>query len=257
MTKISKSILSAMGLQPPCAILPALIPVPHITSVKRMNTFNYFGPVQTSIATEASKFLATVTDGVEPEVASAIESFVFPTHNDCIGEADQKNACWFTVRVTQPLDEFEVPRWHQDGRMFPFDEGREEIVRSKYALTMLGPTTLMLQPDAHVFTTYREGQFKHFWWEQTSTEHTPTEEEEERADDDLRHWLAEEFEGADQVPVRNGEIVRFSWGRDDSPVHSEPDLTSDRVFMTVLYGSEAELHGMCEWRNAKYGDFDF
>lgn len=244
-----------MSQQPPCSILPAPIDLPRIESVKQQLSLNYYGSFQSSIVAEASKFLASVTDAVEAETVSAIESFVLATKNDCIGGPDQKNACWLTIRATKPSDAFEVPRWHQDGLMFPCDEGLEDIVRSKYALTMLGPTTLMLQPEAHIFKTFHEGEFKHFWWFQTSNNHQPTEEEEDEANDALRYWLAEELEEEPQLPVKDGEIVRFSWGRKDSPVHSEPDLISDRVFMTVLYGSEAEIRRMCEWRNAKYGEF--
>lgn len=252
----SSSMPSKTPHQPPCAVLPLRISVPRVTTVTRTSSFNYFGPVQSSLATEASKFLATLTDTVELETASSIESFILAAQNNCVGEADEKKACWFTIRVTKPSDEFEVPRWHQDGRMFPYDEGREEVVRSKYALTLLGPTTLMLHPDAHIFSTYRAGEKKHFWWQETGGPE-PTDEEEDDAYNALRHWLAEKFEAADRVQVGDGEVVRFSWGRDDSPVHSEPDLRSDRVFMTVLYGSEAELRGMCSWRNAEYGNFTY
>jgi hypothetical protein len=245
-----------MSQQPPCSILPAVINLPHIKLVKQELAFNYYGPVQSSIAAEASKFLTSVTDAVGGEAVSAIESFVLTTQNDCVGDANQKNACWLTIRATKPTDAFDIPRWHQDGRMFPCDEGYEDVVRSKYALTMLGPTTLMLQPEAQIFKTFHEGEFKHFWWFQTSNNHQPTEEEQDQANDALRYWLSQELEDEPQLQVKDGEVVRFSWGRKNSPIHSEPDLISDRVFMTVLYGSEAELRRMCEWRNAKYGEFD-
>ncbi|KAK5047433.1 hypothetical protein LTR84_006529 [Exophiala bonariae] len=246
-----------MSQQPPCSILSAAIILPAIKSVKQQKALNYYGSVQSSITIEASKFLASVTDIVETEAVSTIESFLLATQNDCVGDADQKNACWLTIRATAPSDAFEVPRWHQDGRMFPCDEGREDITRSKYALTMLGPTTLMLHPDTQIFRTFHEGEFKHYWWLQTSNNHEPTEEEEDQAIEALRYWLYEELEEAPQLQVKDGEVVRFSWGRKESPIHSEPDLISDRVFMTVLYGSETELRGMCEWRNAMYGEFDW
>jgi hypothetical protein len=152
------------------------------------------------------------------------------------------------------LTEYAVPRWHQDGRMFPYDQGREQVVRSKYALTLLGPTTLMLEPNAHVFSTHQRGKTQHYWWRETH-DAMPTEEDIEQTGSTLRHWLADEFKDATRIRTGHGKVIRFSWGRDDSPVHSEPDLTSDRVFMTVLYGSESELRGMCEWRDVKFGEF--
>ncbi|KAF2679086.1 hypothetical protein K458DRAFT_422513 [Lentithecium fluviatile CBS 122367] len=245
-----------MPHQPPCAILPIPVAIPRVTCATRTSTFNYYGPVQSLLTSEASKFLATITDAVEQEAASTINSFILATHNDCIGAAEEKTACWLTIRVTKPTYEFEIPRWHQDGRMFPYDEGRKEVVRSKYALTLLGPTTLMLQPNAHVFSTYHRGETQHYWWRKTHGPE-PTEENKDQAYSTLRHWLADEFKDAIRVRVGDGEVVRFSWGRDDSPVHSEPDLISDRVFVTVLYGSESELREMCNWRSAEYGKFDW
>ncbi|KAH7397348.1 hypothetical protein BKA66DRAFT_454205 [Pyrenochaeta sp. MPI-SDFR-AT-0127] len=245
-----------MSSQPPYAILAVPIAIPRITCATRESTLNYYGLVQSSIASEASKFLASVTDAAEVEVSSAIDAFVLATQDDCIGAAEEKKACWLTIRVTKPSTEFEVPRWHQDGRMFPYDEGREAIVRSKYALTLLGPTTLMLQPDAHAFKTCQEGETRHFWWQRTQGSE-PAEEDIEQAYSKLRDWLADELRDARRVRVGDGEVVRFSWGRDDSPVHSEPDLISDRVFVTVLYGSESEVRGMCDWRSAEYGKFDW
>jgi hypothetical protein len=244
-----------MPHQTPCAILPSPIAIPRITSATRKSTLDYYGPVEFSIASEASKFLATVTDAVELELVSTIESFISATQNDCIGEAEEKEACWLTIRVTKPTTEYEIPRWHQDGRMFPYDQGCEEVVRSKYALTLLGATTLMLQPDAHVFSTQKKGEAQHYWWRKPNGA-KPTDEDYYQAESSLRQWLTDEFKDETRIRVGHGEVVQFSWGRDDSPVHSEPDLTLDRVFVTVLYGSESELRSMCEWRNAEYAKFD-
>ncbi|KIL85462.1 hypothetical protein FAVG1_11420 [Fusarium avenaceum] len=236
------------------AILTPSIDIPHITCTKRESTLNYYGLVDASIAAEASNFLARLTDGVEQEMKHTIETFLRITQNDCTGNADEKRACWLTIRLTKRDTTFEIPRWHQDGCMFPYDEGREEVVRSKYGLTLLGPSTLMLESDESVYTTQREGEAQHYRWRGT-TAHEPSEDEEYDADDKLREWLANKFKHTPRVQVGHGEVVRFSWGRDDSPVHSEPDLISDRVFMTVLYGSEMELMRMCGWRDVQYGNF--
>jgi hypothetical protein len=244
-----------MPHQSPCAILPELIAVPPITSAKQESTFNYYGPVQCSLVSQASKFLANTTDAAEPGMASTIDSFIRATRDDCIGEAKEKIACWLTIRVTKPTKAFEVPRWHQDGQMYPYDEGRKEVVRSKYALTLLGPTTLMLEPTAHVFRTYKRVQTQHNRWYETNG--LEPEDEDEDQEDMLRHSLADEFKEVAQVRLGDGQVVRFSWGRDDSPVHSEPDLTSDRVFVTILYGSEPELRAMCDWRSSEYEKFDW
>ncbi|KAF4464115.1 hypothetical protein FALBO_9056 [Fusarium albosuccineum] len=239
-----------MSNQLPFAILRVPIDIPRITSTKQASTFNYYGLVDDSLTMEASKFLAQLTDGAEVEMEPTIKTFLRTTQSDCNGYAEEKRACWLTIRLTKRSTAFEVPRWHQDGSMYSYDEGREEVVRSKYALTLLGPPTLILHPDEHVYTTHREGLAQHWRWVDA---HKPSEEEIDDADHKLRQRFATEFKYAPSVQVGHGDVIRFSWGRDDSPVHSEPDLVSDRVFMTVLYGSESELERMCEWRDEQYG----
>lgn len=241
-----------MTAQTPCAILPDLIALPPITSTARSLVFNYYGPVQPSLAAEASKFLVGVTDVDELDAKSAIQAFLRNTREDCVGKPDESAACWLTIRATKPTDEFQMPRWHQDGRMYPYDKGREEVVRSKYGLTLLGPKTLILEPDTQVFKTIKEVMEQIFsQLEPDGAE--PSEERLDEADRAARIRLATVFRDATRLQIGDGQIVRFSWGREDSPVHSEPNLVSDRVFVTVLYGSERELQGMCEWRGDEYG----
>ncbi|KAF4437813.1 hypothetical protein F53441_12954 [Fusarium austroafricanum] len=238
----------------PCAVLAEPINIPHITCTKGESTLDYYGPADASIAAEAAKYLARLTDGAEADLKSTIEVFLRATQSDCTGHGEEKRACWFTLRLTKRGNAFEVPRWHQDGPMYPSDEGREEVVRSKYAIALLGPPTLMLKPNEHVYATLRKGEAQHYWWREKDASE-PSEEEIYDTEDKLREWLSNEFKDTPRVSVGHGEVVRFSWGRDDSPIHSEPDLVSDRVFMTVLYGSESELGTMCEWRNAQYGKY--
>ncbi|KAF4344791.1 hypothetical protein FBEOM_1258 [Fusarium beomiforme] len=243
-----------MSDQSPLAILTDPIDIPRITCTRRDLKLDYFGPVDDSLASKSSGFLARLTNAAEKEAKPTISAFLRTTYDDCIGHADEKSSCWLTIRITKPSTEFEIPRWHQDGNMYRYDQGRENVVRSKYALTLLGPPTLMLEPDEHVFTTQRKAQEQFCpWWYGDGP--GPSEEEKYDAEDELREHLMKEFKDIPRVIVGRGRVVRFSWGREDSPVHSEPDLVADRVFMTVLYGSEPELRSMCEWREAEYGKF--
>ncbi|KAF5597199.1 hypothetical protein FPANT_4145 [Fusarium pseudoanthophilum] len=244
-----------MSDQSPCAVLPESIDIPRISSTKQESTLNYYGPVDGSLATEAAKFLACHTDAVEQELEPNVKAFLEITQTDCSGVAEEKNACWLTIRITKPCTAYKIPRWHQDVPMFEYDKGREDVVRSKYALTLLGPTTIMLQPDEHVFKTQHEAEARYYWWQNKANGPEPSEDEMYDADDLLRESLGIAFKDTPRVKVGHGQIVRFSWGRDNSPVHSEPDLVADRVFMTVLYGSDLELRTMSKWRGTPYGEY--
>jgi len=236
----------------PLHILPVAMPESSLTFVKRSATFSYYGELYESLAQHAAKFVTENTDGVENELMTTLQAFLEASHKDGIGNPPEKSCCWFTIRITKPNNAFDVPRWHQDGRMFQCDEGREAVARSKYALTLLGPPTLLLPADAAVFETITNGEEKFLWWRGNEGK-TSTEEDRDEAYDAMREWLSDKFRKTSRVTVKKGDIVRFSWGRDDSPVHSEPQMVMDRVFITVLYGSETELKSMCGYRDVEFG----
>ena len=244
-----------MANQPPFAVLANAVPIPPIKSTTKGSTLNYFGFVDGLTPPEASKFLAKYSDGAAQDIESAVTTFMRLTQDDCVGNVEEKKACWFTIRVRKPHDEFEVPRWHRDGRMYPYDEGRKDVIRSKYAKTLLGPSTLMLIPSAHTFATKLDSSKRFRWRSSPGSSPTPYASYEE-ADMASRVWLEKKFENEPRVEARQDQVIRFTWGQDDSPLHSEPDLVCDRVFMSVLYGSEAEIRGMCEWRDAEFGVYD-
>ncbi|KAK6607891.1 hypothetical protein H4I96_04126 [Botrytis cinerea] len=56
------------------------------------------------------------------------------------------------------------------------------------------------------------------------------------------------------LEIPRGQIIRFSWGQEDSPVHSEPDLVAERVFISCIYGSISEIKDITATRRQKIGD---
>jgi hypothetical protein len=42
--------------------------------------------------------------------------------------------------------------------MYPYDTGREAVVRSKYGTTLLGPPTLMLPATPHLFDILKQSE---------------------------------------------------------------------------------------------------
>ena len=244
-----------MANQPPFAVLANAVPLPPIKSTTKASTLNYFGFVDGSTPPQAAQFLAKYSDGAAKDIESAVTTFMRITQNDCVGNAEEKKACWFTIRVTKPHDEFEVPRWHRDGPMYLYDKGREDVVRSKYAITLLGPSTLMLVPSEHTFATERESRELFRYWSRPGSSPPPYASYEE-AYMASRVWLENKFQNEPRVEARQDHVIRFSWGRDDSPIHSEPDIVCDRVFMSVLYGSEAEILSMCKIRKATFGVYE-
>lgn len=235
----------------PLRVFPTIFSTDFLTRVtteKDSTTFSFYGTFEKEfLVAEAASFIATCTDADLPLLSKTLADFLDHTSKDCVSEASRPElatqACWLTIRVWHPTDEFVVPRWHRDGRMFDCScqgsklaSGRS-LPHSKYAVTLLGPGTLLLAPfQRHVDDTLATCKWGR---------------------DEERKPLADSFAKCELVPVQTGQVIRFSWGEEDSPVHSEPDSSgSDRVFVSVLYGSKEELEDMCKFRETRYGHIE-
>ncbi|KAK8103865.1 uncharacterized protein PG998_010898 [Apiospora kogelbergensis] len=236
---------------------------PLLTGITHDSVYSFYGlfddeagtAAPHSLAMSAAVSIASTSDGNPDRLAGVLHRFLENAQRDCMTEAappDQRQiiqACWLVVRMFKPSEEYEVPRWHRDGRMFPCscstvktqEEGEDKrLPHSKYAVTLLGPPTRVLKPHEAVdaaLDRVRENRGLGY------------DESRERAE------LAEASRGCEEYEVRRGQVIRFSWGQGDSPVHSEPDFGGeDRVFVSVLFGSEEEIREMCRWRQETFGE---
>lgn len=104
----------------------------------------------------------------------------------------------------------------------------EGDVNSKYATTLLGnPTRVLAESDlVRKVVTGRHDKKREEYSEQLALEPV--------------------------LDIKKGEIIRFTWGQTDSPVHSEPDENCDRVFISIIFGSQREIRDMCNYRGSTY-----
>jgi hypothetical protein len=217
------------------------LPAGLITRVDAPKCYSFYGNFDQEFLIQSTReFLSSYTDASGPALSKALSTFFSVAYSDCISLSSPENAasigqaCWVVIRMGHETDEYVTPRWHQDGRMFDCSCVEPKLPHSKYAISLLGPATLILNPSDSMIETYSSVEYR---WE-----------------DDKRQELAEKLAGFERYAIRTGEAIRFSWGQDDSPVHSEPNSEKeDRVFMSILFGSERELRMMCEWREEEYG----
>ncbi|KAM3076395.1 hypothetical protein ACMFMG_007214 [Clarireedia jacksonii] len=218
------------ALPSPLSLITPLLDPIKITKVYKEDEYSYYGPMPSDLMIqEASVFVSNNSDAIKLHVESILREFIRLTREDCKSECKiEPKACWFTVRMFKPNDEYTTPRWHRDGRMTDCTSA-SHLLHCKYATVLLGAPTLVL-PETKTVATI---------------DNRPIRRKENAK------LLSSE------VPVRlvDGQIIRFSWGRNDSPVHSEPNMISDRIFLSVLYGSESEMRDMVELRR-HYGSPD-
>ena len=230
----------AQTAAPPFSILGSRSDLP-LFSVKEDKAYDWYGSYKSAeIINEGLAALLGNTDIASPNDLSAVLSnFLTRASEDYLaqkkherGDAEislKNTATWFTIRMTKPTSEYtNAPRWHRDGRMYDCDQ--EGNVNFKYAMTLLGNPTLALHESAV----------------------TKEVMQREYGEDEEREKLIEALGNEQQINVGRSDIIKFSWGQDDSPIHSEPDMSTERAFVSMMFGSEGEVRDMCEFREVPF-----
>lgn len=235
----------------PFAIFPN-DPIPPgllLTRVGTDRSVGFFGPFDADLlAARAASFISSNSDANEPILAQVMNRFLnlaqddykagIPAVSEAEAEARSAPSCWLCIRMTLPTDDWVVPRWHTDGRMFDCVCPEPQMPHSKYAFTILGPSTRVMIPNPAVSALLETPSPTGRRWDQNEP------------DPELADRMAEYPEAAVQL----GQAIRFSWGQRDSPVHSEPDSSDmHRIFVSILFGSEDEIRNMCDFRGTEYG----
>ncbi|KAK7397770.1 hypothetical protein QQX98_012862 [Neonectria punicea] len=235
----------------PLAIFPLESFHPGVVSSINKDAFGgFYGSFDARLlATQAAAFICSNSDANEEQLVQFLHRFLALAWEDCTAGASAKgnsivqeaHSCWLCIRMTLPTDSWVVPRWHTDGRMFECACSEPQMPHSKYAVTILGPSTRVMATNPAVQAVLESLSDTGQPWDQNDP------------DPGLAKRLAEYPEAV----VELGQVIRFSWGQDDSPVHSEPDSTGlHRVFVSLLFGSKAEIQKMCEVREEEYNSWN-
>lgn len=127
--------------------------------------------------------------------------------------------------MTKVSERYAIPRWHRDGSLAECTDATHTL-HCRYGTTLTGPQTRVLEETELV----SQGM-------QTLS--------------GRRKELADALASEVILDLARGQIIRFSWGRGDSPVHSEPDLSRERVFISCVYGTLAEIRDVIENRRQR------
>jgi hypothetical protein len=156
---------------------------------------------------------------------------------------------WVTIRATKTTPDFDTPRWHTDDDFF----GREGEVhgnqtRWKLATSLLGPGTLFIEDGKSARLIEQNVKSR-------AQDEAPTHACASirclgcaATSDVVRSRLTEAFQKHRVVQAGDGECCFFRIGPHQGAVHSEPVHSSDRIFVNIVPGTEAELSGvMAKW----------
>lgn len=188
-------------------------PAPFTSPIQSVITlgfriYAFAGNVSTLLSSnEPSTWVSSRTAADPTMLDDIILNFIYLTHQDCPAQESQKTCALMYIMLYKPNGNPLLGNgegWHRDPPPWPCDGH----VPTRYAITLLGDATKILDPEA--------GQVP-----------------------ELGRVMPRLFAGERSAEM--GQVIRFTMGRMDSPVHAVPAITKDRVFMNVVYGSEAEV----------------
>ena len=215
----------------PLVIFPPPPYTSPVTSVvpTGFRIFAFAGPVTSLVSptSPAAAWLAprTTTASLADRALldDILADFVHQTHADCPAPSPRHKAAallflmlYKPPRAGEPFSDREG--WHRDPAPWPHMDGH---VPARYTLTLLGEGTRVLDAAGAPQPALARAMPRVF--------------------------------GAAERSMAEGQVVRFTMGRVDSPVHSAPKIVRDRVFVNVVFGTEEEVRANrrgIPWRDA-------
>lgn len=195
-------------------------------NVEKTDQYSNFDNLD-SLVNDLKIFLESVGNNKSQHVIIIINLILKIMKN--VLEGYSKPACWFTIRVSLPTDAFKIPRWHTDGKYFGnYDK------QSKFILTLKGEGTLLADCDKETRNKLFEIKNKF------PIDKKQSEEDRITRNEIIKENIKENKCDIKQVPNYKGIIITVG-NREKSALHSEPDITETRIFISILPGSKEEI----------------
>lgn len=141
------------------------------------------------------------------------------------------DSCWLTIRSRIPSDEYKVPRFHRDGQFYKLDPNQ---IQRKFLLTIKGPGTLISEPDNQTTNKFFDLFYSNI---------------EKQLDLGIREQLAQALGSENIIQLTNNQgawIIthQTNYKSDRATIHSEPDITQPRLFLSVLPCSHKHIESI-------------
>lgn len=187
-----------------------------LEAVDGQKEYNRFGNLHL-LKEEVPIFLRNIGNDDE-EVIQATTEIIDRTTQQVI-KAANKDSAWVAVRAFTSTHEYDIPRWHIDGRFYGLnDPCPYPGIVFKFATVLKGkPTLLYNLPDE------MRNIFSSNW--------------------NNREFLSNLLDLNKAESPKKGEGVFFIVGDTDiGAVHSEPKMDENRLFFSILIGDESEIN---------------
>lgn len=216
------------------SIIPIEYTIPQIYAIQRLNIikqnqFNYSG----------LNFEYPIDKIVE-----FFKSSTTNTHEDCVmytkliyqmvrlvEDAKSIDSSILIIRLSLPSDDYVIPRFHYDGKFFSMKGNAKQ---EKFLLTIKGPGTLLCEPSLE-----NKKKFDEIFYSNMSM----------LSELDVRKKLYSVIKDENIIQLTNNQgafmkIFEFVNGVGnifDTTIHSEPNETHPRLFISIVPGSADQI----------------
>jgi hypothetical protein len=212
----------------------------NLIKITKNENYDFFGSTDIFLTNESNditrliEFICRIGDNSE-ELAKSIVKII-KNIVKVLELGYNKKYCWITIRTSQPNNYFEIPRWHCDGKYFK----NYLEPQTKFVTVFKGAGTLLIEPinqSKQIYNNYFSDSFDNIKLPIDSIE--------------SRKMLDKEFEsvGIQKKQLTNKQGLIFLSGHSNCTIHSEPNITEPRMFLSVVFGDKDNIF---EWRNKKY-----
>jgi hypothetical protein len=220
--------------------------LPGRLSTARVSTYHYNGR-RFNLSQLPDSFHTWAKDVVVGNITDPLIEFMAHVHSFLDTNAPDYDCYWVDVRATKASAAFDIPRWHTDGTFFFSREADQP--QWKLATCLLGPGTLLLKNGKEERDILRKEFEK--WIDKEQREDGIYRSPEENLE--FRRTMEKMFKEWEVVSPKYGEMVFFRARDEKGAVHSEPKQEGDRIFVSVLPGTEKEIRELMTRWGRKWG----
>jgi len=200
----------------------------HRLDIKETKTFEYFGynnklELEFDQYDQLVDYFKSLGTNIDQDCIT-YSRLIFRLIN-LVRQIKSNTSCWLSIRSSIPNDDdYKIPRFHKDGKYYSTKEN--EIVQ-KFILTIKGPGTLICEP-----TEQGQQKFDEVFYNTNNT----------FSDLEIREKLAHALIDEHIHQLTNNQGCFFTVGSDlKSSIHSEPNITQPRLFISILPGTFEQI----------------
>jgi hypothetical protein len=201
----------------------------NVKNAGEFKEFNYYG---NSLDEEAvKKFLKKLGDNDIKEI-DLITKIIFRLLST-ITKGYKTDHYWIAIRIVDFSHDFDIPRWHIDGKYFG-----EKLNQSKFVTVVKGSGTLLKDNTPELKNVFHQIRGEYRKEIQNVLFNT---DEWTKINNKYRKKFADELQPFETKQLSNDDGLIFFAGDENSAIHSEPKMDSQRMFISILPGTKKDI----------------